>query len=175
MFVQNLECESVGHADTVFAPGVGCLLMAPPSVAIGTSYPFNRAFLFLHFDRMSTRDPGGRWNADSTLNLRLTADPQRLRLDREIFINLLVNPFLPPGVKPQRLVLRWGSGRRGEAFVSERQWFSLPVGTEDWSGNRLWSVPVAIDFPDGGRILFHEFALTESPRGQVTGLIHAGR
>jgi len=173
MFIQNFGCDGVGHSDTVFAPRVGCVLMAPPSMSVGTSYPFNRAFLFLHFDRMSARDPGGRWNADSTLNLRLTADPQRVRLDREIFINLLVNPFLPPGVMPQRLVVQWGTGRRGEVVVSERQWFSLPVGSNDWSGNRLWSVPVTIDFPDGRRILFHELALTESPRGHLAEMLQA--
>ena len=93
-----------------------------------------------------------------------------------MYINFLVNPFLPAGVKPQRLVLRWGTGRRGEVVVDERQWFSLPVGSDDWSGNRLWKVPVAIDFPDGRTILFQEVALTESPRGQVAGeSVQAGR
>ncbi len=104
----------------------------------------------------------------------LTADPQRARLDREMYINFLVNPFLPAGVKPQRLVLRWGTGRRGEVVVGERQWFSLPVGSNDWSGNRLWTVPVAIDFPDGRTILFQEVALTESPRGQVAEMVQGG-
>ncbi|HUP39044.1 MAG TPA: hypothetical protein VM115_02905, partial [Vicinamibacterales bacterium] len=101
MFIQNFGCEGVGHADAVSAPGVGCLLMAPPSMTVGTSYPFNRTFLFLHFDRMSARDPGGRWNAGPTLNLRLTADPQRAPLNRDLYLNFLVNPFLPAGVKPQ--------------------------------------------------------------------------
>ncbi|HEX5689538.1 MAG TPA: hypothetical protein VFX76_06030, partial [Roseiflexaceae bacterium] len=154
MFIQNFGCEGVGHGDTVSAPGVGCLLMAPPSMTVGTSYPFNRTFLFLHFDRMSARDPGGRWNAGPTLNLRVTADPQRAPLDRDMFLNFLVNPFLPAGVKPQRLVLRWGADRRGEVVIADRQWFSLPVGSGDWSGNRLWTVPVTIDFPDGRTILF---------------------
>jgi hypothetical protein len=116
---------------------------------------------------MSARDPGGRWNARSSITLRLTADPQRARLDRDMFINFLVDPFLPAGAKPHRLVLQWGTERRGEVVVSERQWFSLPIGSNDWSGNRLWSIRVAIDFPDGRAILFHEVALTESPRGHV--------
>ena len=164
MFIQNFGCEGVGHGDTVSAPGLGCLLMAPPSMTVGTSYPFNRTFLFLHFDRMSARDPGGRWNVDPTLNLRLTADPQRAPLNREMFLNFLVNPFLPAGVKPQRLVLRWGADKRGEVLIADRQWFSLPVGSGDWSGNRLWTVPVTIDFPDRRTILFQEVALTETPR-----------
>jgi hypothetical protein len=174
MFIQNFGCQGVGHGDTVSAPGVGCLLMAPPSMTVGTSYPFNQTFLFLDFDRMTSREPGGRWNTESTLNLRLTADPQRARLDRDMYINFLVNPFLPAGVKPQRLVLRWGTGRRGEVVVGERQWFSLPVGSNDWSGNRLWKVPVAIDFLDGRTILFHEVALTESPRGKVAEIAGLG-
>ena len=174
MFIQNFGCQGVGHGDAVSAPGVGCLLMAPPSMTIGTSYPFNRTFLFLAFDRMTPREPGGRWNTESTINLRLKADPQRARLDRELYINFLVNPFLPAGVKPQRLLLRWGTGRRGEVVVGERQWFSLPVGSSDWNGNRLWTVRVAIDFPDGRTILFHEVALTESPRGQMAEMAQAG-
>ncbi len=167
MFIQNFGCEGVGHGDTVSAPGVGCLLMAPPSMTLGTSYPFNRTFLFLNFDRMSARDPGGRWNTQSTLNLRLTTDPQRVRVDRELYVNLLVNPFLRAGENPQRLVLRWGSGRHGEVLVSERGWFSMPVGSGDWSGQRLWTVPIRIEFPDDRTILFHEVALTETPRGSV--------
>jgi hypothetical protein len=168
LFIQNFGCEGVGHVDAVSAPGVGCLLMAPPSMTVGTSYPFNRTFLFLNFDRMSERDPGGRWNVQSTtLNLRLTADPQRASLTRDMYLNFLVNPFLPPGVKPQRLLLRWGADKRGEVLIADRQWFSLPVGSGDWSGNRLWTVPVTIDFPDGRTMLFHEVALTEKPRGSV--------
>jgi hypothetical protein len=167
MFIQNFGCEGVGHGDAVSAPGVGCLLMAPPSMTLGTSYPFNRTFLFLNFDRMSARDPGGRWNAESTINLRLTTDPQRVSLNRDLYVNLLVNPFLPAGVKPQRLLLRWGNGRQGEVVVDEREWFSLPVGSGDWSGERLWTVPVTIEFPDGRTILFQEVALTETPRGAV--------
>jgi hypothetical protein len=174
MFIENLGCDGVGHGDTVSAQGVGCFLMAPPSMTVGTSYPFNRTLLFVNFDRMTAREPGGRWNTQSTLNLHLTADPQRGRLDRETYINLLVNPFLPAEMKPLRLVLRWGTGRRGEVLVGERQWFSLPVGSNDWNGNRLWTVPVAVDFPDGRTILFHEVALTESPRGQVAEVVQAG-
>jgi hypothetical protein len=136
-------------------------------MTLGTSYPFNRTFLFLNFDRMSARDPGGRWNAESTINLRLTTDPQRVSLNRDLYVNLLVNPFLPAGVKPQRLLLRWGNGRQGEVVVDEREWFSLPVGSGDWSGERLWTVPVTIEFPDGRTILFQEVALTETPRGAV--------
>jgi hypothetical protein len=169
MFIQNFGCEGVGHADTVSAPGVGCLLLAPPSMTVGTAYPFNRTFLFLHFDRMSARDPGGRWNVGPTLNLRVTSDPQRAPLNRDIYLNFLVNPFLPAGVEPQRLVMRWGTDKRGEVLIGDRQWFSLPVGSGDWSGNRLWTVPVTIDFPHGRTILFHEVALTETPRGSVLG------
>jgi hypothetical protein len=166
MFIQDFGCEGVGHDDTVSAPGVGCLLMSPPAMTIGVSYSFNRTFLFMGFDRMTAREAGGRWNTQSTLNLQLTADPQRARLDRELYINFLVNAFLPAGVQPERLVLRWGDGRRGEIHVGQQQWFSLAVVSGDWVGNRLWRVPIAIDFPEGRTVLFQEVSLTESPRGE---------
>ena len=167
MFIQSYRCEGVGHGDTVSVQGVGCLLLAPPSMTVGVSYPFNRTFLFLRFDRMTSRDPGGRWNTQSTLNLKLSADPQRAQLGRGMYINFLVNPFLPAGVKPQRLMLRWGTARRGEVLIGERQWFSLPVESGDWAGDRLWTVPVTIEFPDRRTMLFQEVAVTESPRGQL--------
>jgi hypothetical protein len=165
MFIQDFGCEGVGHDDTVSTPGVGCLLMSPPAMTVGASYPFNRTFLFMGFDRMTAREAGGRWNTESTLNLRLTADPQRGRLDRELYLNFLVNSFRPAEAEPERLVLRWGDGRRGEIQVGTQQWFSLAVVSADWVGNRLWRVPVAIDFPEGRTLLFQEVSLTESPRG----------
>ncbi len=173
MFIQNFGCEGVGHGDTVSAPGLGCLLMAPPSMTAESSYPFNRAFLFLDFDRMTPRELAGRWNTDPVLNLKLTADPQRTPLDREMHINFRVETFAPDGGKPLRLVVRWGRNRRGEVMVGGQQWFSLPVGRDDWTGNRLWTVPITIDFPDRSAILFQETALTESPRGQVAEMSHA--
>ena len=42
--------------------GVGCLMMAPPTLQLGQSYPFNRDFLFITFGGMSARESGGRWN-----------------------------------------------------------------------------------------------------------------
>jgi len=167
IFVQNFRCEGAGHRDTMFVREVGCLLMAPPSMTLDASYPFNQTFLFLTYDRMTAREQGGRWNTRPTLHMRVTADPQRAPLERELFINLLVNPFLPEGVKPQRLAMKWGSERTGVTLVDEREWFSLPVGSGDWKGNRVWTLPITIDFLDGRTILFHEIALTESPRGTV--------
>ena len=167
MFIHEFGCEGVGHDDTVSVAGLGCLLTAPPSMTLGTAYPFNRTVLFIDYDRMTAREPSGRWNTDRTLNIRLTADAERAQLSRDLFINLLVNPFLPPDVKPLRLVVRWGNARRGEFLLGEREWLSIPVTSADWSGNRLWTIPIAIDFPDGRTILFHEVALSESPRGRV--------
>lgn len=170
MFIQYFGCEGVGHVDTISTPTVGCLLMAPPSMSVGTSYRLNRTYLFLDFDSVTSRDPGGQWNTQPTLNLRLMADPQRTGLDREMYINFLVDPFLAAGVEPLRLTVQWGKERRGEVMVGERLWFSLPVGSHDWSGNRVWTAPVAIELHDA-RILFQEVALTESPRGQVAEVL----
>jgi hypothetical protein len=164
MFIHNISCVGVGHDDTVTVPGVGCVLMAPPSMTAGTSYPFNRTFLFIRYGRMTPREPAGRWNTQPTLNLRLTVDPERVPLDREMFVNFRVSPS---GGVPLQVALRWGKDRSGEVVASDRQWFSLAVGSSDWSGNRLWNLPVSIDFADGRTMLFHELALTDSPRGVV--------
>jgi hypothetical protein len=164
MFIHNISCVGVGHDDTVTVPGVGCVLMAPPSMTAGTSYPFNRTFLFIRYGRMTPREPAGRWNTQPTLNLRLTVDPERVPLDREMYVNFRASPS---GGVPLQVALRWGKDRSGEVVASDRQWFSLAVGSSDWSGNRLWNLPVSIDFADGRTMLFHELALTDSPRGVV--------
>jgi hypothetical protein len=167
MFIHNFGCEGVGHDNTVSVQGVGCLLMAPPSITFGTSYPFNRTFLFLRFDGMTPREPGGRRNTRSTVSVRVTADPQRVRFDRDMYVNFLVDPLLQQGRQVQRLLLRWGNEHHGEIVVTEREWFSIPVRSGDWKGNRLWTMPIALDVLDRGKILFQELAVTESPRGRV--------
>lgn len=166
-FLQRLSCQAVGHADVVEVRGLGCLVLAPPSMTVGALYPFNRVFLFMTDQGMTAREPGGRWNVRPTLSLRVTSDPGRSSLDRDMYINFFVNPFLPAGVKPQRLAFRWGKDRRGETSVGEQVWFSLPIRSEDWEGNRLWTLPITIEFPDGRTILFHELSLTETPRGTL--------
>jgi hypothetical protein len=175
MFIQGFGCEGVGHGDVMPAPRVGCLLMEPPSMTLGISYPFNRTFLFMQFDRMTAREQGGRRKMHPTMNLRRTADPQRERLDRELYLNVLVNPFFEAGAEPLRLGLRWGNSRQGGIEVREQQWCSVPVGSSDWSGNRLWTVPVTFDFPDQRTLLFQEVSLTESPPGTVAAPVPAGR
>jgi hypothetical protein len=167
LFLHRFGCQVVGHTDVVEVRGIGCLVLSPPGMVIGTPYPFNRVFLFMTYDGMTAREPGGRWNTRPTLSLKVTSDPGRAILDREMYVNFFVNPFLPAGVKPQRLVFKWGKDRRGETSVGEEVWFSLPVRSEDWAGNRLWTLPIDIDFPDGRTILFHELSLTETPRGAL--------
>jgi hypothetical protein len=172
VFVHNLECRSAGQADTLSVGSIGCLLVSPPSMMVGVSYPFNRPMLFMSDEGMTvrepgTREPGGRWNTGATLPLKVTADPERARIDREMYLNLFLNPFVSAGTQPQRLVLRWGNDQRGETSLGEQTWISLPVRSDDWTGNRLWTLPVTIDFPDGRTMLFHELSLTETPRGRV--------
>jgi len=167
LFIQDFGCVGVGHEDVVSVPQVGCVLLAPPGLTLGKTYSFNQTYLFLSFDRMTAREPGGRWNTRPTLNLNVSADPQRAPLDKNIFVNLQVNPFLDKGAAPLKLLVRWGAGRSGETIVADRKWFSLPVGSGDWKGNRVWALPIAIDFPDNKTILFHDIALTETPKGEV--------
>jgi hypothetical protein len=168
IFIHNFGCPGAGHDDTLTVTGIGCLMLAPPTAALETRYPLNRRFLFMSYEGMSARTPDGRFSTRPTLPLRVTADPQRARLDRPLHLNVLVDPLLPTGEKPQRLVFRWG-GRRGETSVDRREWLSVPIDTEDWIGNRLWTVLVNIDFPDGRPILFHELSITEAPQGRLIG------
>ena len=167
LLIQNFGCEGVGHDDTVAVQEVGCLLLAPPSVTLDTSYPFYRTFLAIDFNNMSNREAGGRWSTRRPLRLTLAADPERARVDRSLHVNLLVNPFLPEGVPPQRFLVTWGANRKGVVEVSEAGWVSIPVDSGDWAGNRVWTLPIVIDFPDGRTILFQQLSLSEIARGAL--------
>ena len=167
LLIQAFGCEGVGHADTISVPDVGCALLAPPSLTLDTAYPFNRTFLAVEFHNMSEREPGGRWSTGTTLRLRLLADPERTPVDRPLHVNLLMNPFLPEGVGPQRLVVAWGAKKTGLIALGDPGWISIPIGSEDWAGNRVWALPIDIDFPDRRTILFDALSMSEIARGPV--------
>jgi hypothetical protein len=148
LLVQDYSCDGVGHDDTITVPGVGCLLLAPPSLRLGTPYPFSSTYLFIELDGLSGREPWGRWNGRRSVLLKLTADMRRIRVDQSTYVNLLVGPYLPPGAVRQRLRLSWGAGRHAEISIDRREWISLPVRSADWSGNQVWTLPITIEFPD---------------------------
>ena len=165
LLMQNFGCSGVGHDATQSIQGVGCLLFAPPSMQFGTTYPFNRTFLFLTYEGMTARGADGRWNSRQTVPLRVSIDPERTRVDGPAYLNLLVKP--KEGSTPQRLTFRWGSDQRGEASIASEEWISLTVRSADWTGNRLWRLTALIDIPPGASLLFSELSLTETPRGQL--------
>jgi hypothetical protein len=167
LLVQNFGCEGVGHADTVSIPDVGCALLASPSLTLDTVYPFNRTFLAIDFANMSEREQGGRWSTGTTMRIRLLTDPERTPVARPLHVNLLLNPFLPPDVGLQRLVFAWGANKKGMIAVGKSGWISIPVNSEDWAGNRVWELPIAIDFPDNRTILFDALSISESARGPL--------
>jgi hypothetical protein len=148
-FIQGYGCEGVGHDDTMTVPGLGCLLLAPPSLAVDTVYPFSLSFLFVEPGRMGDREPEGRWNVDSTVLLNLTADPRRVGVAGNLHVNLHVRPYLTADTPRQRAAFSWGVARRAEATLTGREWISLPVQAADWTGDRLWTLSLAIDLPDG--------------------------
>jgi hypothetical protein len=185
-----LGCEGAGHADARPVEGVGCLLFAPPSLTLGTPHSFGRTFPFIDAEGLSGRESDGRWNNRTTVRLTLSADPRRIALDRLLYVNLLLHPFLPPGVDRQRLELEWGSDRTGATSLDHSEWstwVSLPVEGRDWEGNWVWALPIQIDLPDGraGALVgdpaaptveprplaaqFVELSLTERPAGRVIG------
>jgi hypothetical protein len=161
LFLQNFSCDGVGHDETVSIAGLGCLLLAPPSLSVGTTYPFNGTFLFISREGMTAREPGGRWNTRPTLDLNLTADAGRAQLDRDLHLNVFLNPYLPPHVGPQRMTFRWRGGELGEARVDQEEWISLPVRSADWVETECGRHP---DRLSNGRTLLFRGCLTSSSR-----------
>jgi hypothetical protein len=146
--IHNYGCEGIGHEDTVTIPGVGCLLLSPPSLALDTVYPFNRSFLFVDMPGMDAREAWGRWNRRTAVQLVLTADVRRTRVDQNAYVNLLLKPFRLTRQGHQRLVFSWGANRHADAALAAREWISLPLQSTDWTGNSLQTLTVSLDLPD---------------------------
>ena len=92
LLMHNFGCEGVGHDDTMFIRGVGCLLYAPPSLQFGVTYPFNRTFLFMSYEGMTARTPDGRWNSRPTVPLKVSIDPERTTVSGPAYLNLSLRP-----------------------------------------------------------------------------------
>ena len=167
LLLHNASCQGVGHDDTMWIRRVGCLLFEPPTLLFGVTYPFSRTFLFIDYDGLTARQPDGRWNRRHNIPLTLTADPQRAGLDKDVYLNFLVSPSPPTDEHDVKVSFRWGSDKSGTITLAHKEWISLPVKTSDWTGNRLWELPISADFPDRRLVLFHELAFTAAPRGRV--------
>jgi hypothetical protein len=148
LLLQGFWCEGIGHAETITVPDVGCLLLAPPSLVPDTPYPFSRTFLFVDLEGLGPREPEGRWNAGSSVRLRLTADLKRVWAYDDMYINLLVNPYLPPGSERQRLRFSWGANRHADVSLTARERISLLAHRDDWTGDHVWTLPISIELPD---------------------------
>ena len=167
MLIQSFGCESAGHDETLMIRGVGCLLFAPPSIEVGRAYLFNRPMLFLNSQDMTVRNAEGRLNRRGrAVPLRLLADPARIRIDRDLYVNLLLGTSQQAG-DPRRVAFAWGTGRAGEAVIDGRQWVSLRVASNDWAGNRVWALPVTVQVLNVRTVLFGELSVTEQPLGAL--------
>jgi hypothetical protein len=167
MLIQNFGCQGVGHADAIAIEGLGCAIYAPPGLEIDSRYPFNRTFLPISFAGMTDREAGGRWNVGRNMALRILSDPERAGLADQRYLNVFVHAFLTPDAPSVRLAVEWGTTHRtGETAVSGQDSFSVPVVSGDWTGNRVWALPVTILFPGGGNVLFHELSITAQPLGR---------
>ena len=168
LFIEDFGCAGAGHDNTFAVGNVGCLMLAPPSPTLGTRYPFNQRFPFMSYDAMSARTPQGRYNTRHTVPLKVTVDPQRAQLDHPVYFNLLLDPQIPQAGNPRAVGMRWGADHRATLTFDRPTWISLPLGPEDWSGNRMWTTVVTITFPDASSpTLFQLLSLTERPEGTL--------
>jgi hypothetical protein len=184
------DCPDADGELAVRVAEVGCLLKAPPTPALGTQYSFASRVAFMTAEGLDRREPTGRWNRTDQVRLRLTADARRMSVAGELYVNLHLQPFLPPGVRSeQRMDLEWGANRRAKTTLDDKQgwteWISLPVRSEDWSGNWVWMLPISIGLPDASdgvwlgpeenrqreerplAVFFIDFSVSTEPRGRV--------
>jgi hypothetical protein len=152
LFVPFFSCDGVGHDGTLSIDGAGCLLYQPPSLALDTEYGFNRTFMFVEPGGLGRREDWGRWAIRKAVVLRLTADQRRLPLDQAGFLNLELQPPRAPGVsagaEARHVRFAWGAGRRAEVLLGVREWISLPLRVDDWTGEWVSTQTLSLEFPD---------------------------
>lgn len=181
--IQHVDCEGVGHGDTVSIPGVGCLLLSAPSVEFGRRYPFNRTFLPLTLRGLSSREPWGRWNQSSTARIMVSADATRVPIYRDAFVNLQVAPYRLPGLNSRRLVLSLGGRREAHTRLADRECLSIQLRPGDWIGGpKLFTLELTVTMPDAVpprsvdpessesrpiAVSFESVSLSTKPRGRV--------
>ncbi len=167
LFLNQFDCAGVGHDETVRVRGIGCLLLAPPSVGLGASYPFNRTYLPVALQGLSGRLIQGRHNIRDAVLLTLLADAERTPIDRGLYINILAFLQLPKDAPSRPLRLQWGDTRRADASIGEEEWISLPVQSRDWSGTRVRKLQIQVGLQADSRVMFREISLSEHPRGRA--------
>jgi hypothetical protein len=167
LFVQGAGCAEAGHEDVVAVGELGCLLMTPPSVMLDKGYPLGSRVLFLASDGLTARYGRGRLSSRDGVALRITADPAKVRLQGDLHVNVLLDALIAEGAAPRRLQVVWANGDSSEMDLQTREWISVPVRGADWTGNRLWSVPLRFRVLDGRAIVFEQLSVTEQPAGRA--------
>ena len=182
LFVQDFGCEGVGHRDTMAIPDIGCLLFSPPSVALDTPYPLNRTFMPVTVEGFGGREPQGRRSIRRRVGLELIADLRRIAVDQSAWVNLLMAPRFTDRQTVHRLDFSWGQGRKASGALSSREWISLGVRSEDWRGERIRTLAIALDLADAGApgslvpdsqdpvrasVLLEEVSISTRPAGRV--------
>jgi len=149
LLLHRFNCPAAGHDDTVTIPGVGCLLLAPPSVSLDRVYPFSQSFRPVRLTGFAGREPWGCWNESTTVELMFRADGERIPIHRDMFLNLQLEPYRLPRLEARTLRLSWGAGWDAVAVLRDREWVSLPVRARDWSGEPKYAaLTVSVSLPD---------------------------
>jgi hypothetical protein len=147
-FTQNFNCDAVGHAHTKPIDDVGCLLFDPPGAALDVSYPFSPPFMFVTpGEGLDDPEPWGRWGVGHVAAFGIEADARSVDLDRPLYLNVLLRPYVPPKTTAQKLTFSWGAARRGWIDLSTQEWVSVPLAKNDWNGTRVRTVHVRVDIP----------------------------
>jgi hypothetical protein len=159
--------------------GVGCLLFDPPSAQLDVSYPFGRSFMFIKpLAGFADQEPGGRWSEARVVQLEVQADALHVPInDRTLYVNMLLDPYIPPKSPPQRLLFSWGRDRGGTVELGARDWVSLPVQSSDWKGERVRTVSIRLDLPGAlalspgetteRAVAFNDLTLGTRPQGRL--------
>jgi hypothetical protein len=148
-FTQKFPCDAAGHSDSMPIDDVGCLLFNPPSPQLDVPYSFARRLMFFTpASGFGPPEPWGRWLVGHVASFELEADTQRVPLDGPLYLNLSIEPYIPPSGTHQRLSFSWGAGRHGGVELARPEWLSIPLEAADWRGLRVRTVSFRLDLPD---------------------------
>jgi hypothetical protein len=179
LFVEGDSCQS-GPTKMAVA-SLGCLYFEWPSLQLNTVYRFNEDLPYwINATGLSVLEPWGRWTDGKRATLYLVAKKEDVGSD--LFLNFELIPFLPPALKHQTVIIRWGRDNEARVDLAEHGWVSLTLSTHDWSRPDAVGVLVEFYLPDAvsphsidrssndRRILgvgFIAMSLTKGPEGKI--------
>jgi hypothetical protein len=147
LFVEGATCDSKRTERAIAIGALGCLYFMPPIVDVEIKHRFGESLQGVSTTGFSHQEFWGKWSAESRVSLVISATSRDIDDLHDGFVNLELNPYLPPGIAAQGVHISWGR-KTHQGVIASPGWVSLPYSSDDWSGSRVRTLRIEFELPD---------------------------